>query len=579
MKQSTLSIVQDLKEAEQDFEWYPTTAAQIQIIIDDIRKIKKDFDFTCRYAEPIRLLDIGAGDGRVLENIKSSFEHEDNFNIDTYAIEKAPIHTATYRNKGITLLGTEFNQINFISKKCEIAFCNPPYSEFSTWLKTIISHLNFGVLYAVIPKRWTNDPAIKEAMDMRGVKYSKVLFESDFLNAERAARAKVNVVRFSFDDLAPEEATSPSRRYKPIVGMNSTDPFQLFIETELGLKKNYSNTTKKFSEFAEKERIRKEMTTEGRSSHELVASKGILWALLDNYEIDLAKALEQYKLISAINPSLLQELGVCYDALCKGAKEKLLGYRNVYWSLLFEKLDAISDRLTHKHKQDMLNKLSANALDFTYQNAIYIVSYAVELGNELIEQSLLDVYQNLTSPDSISRYYKSNSHVYSDDWRYASGANKKSKYLLDFRFIYSSFSNFSTESYKHGLNESARGFINDLKVAFKLLGYSNVHTTKAYDDIDYKGNLSVMGTTPEGESTELVKITLYKNGNRHLKFDQDAMLRFNVTASRLLGWVRNKDEFTADSGSEEIVTDNIWCISSKMKVSSSNVLMLTNKVA
>lgn len=579
MKQSTLSIVQDLKEANQDFEWYPTTAAQIKIITDDIEKIKKDYDFTCRYREPVRLLDIGAGDGRVLEGIKATFDQEDNFNITTYAIEKAPIHTATYRKKDITLLGTEFNQINFISKNCEIAFCNPPYSEFSTWLKTLISHLNFGVLYAIIPKRWINDPAINEAMVLRGLKYTKVLSESDFLNAERAARAKVHVVRFSFDDLVPEKSKSSSRSYRPTIGRNTTDPFQLFIETELGLKKTYSQTTEKFSEYAEKERVRKEITTEGSASHELVVSKGILWALLDKYEIDLAKTLDQYKLISTIDSRLLQELGVCYDALRKGAKEKLLGYRNVYWSLLFEKLEALSERLTHKHKQDLLNKLYANALDFTYTNAVYIISYAVELGNELIEQSLLDVHQNLTRPDSISRYYKSNSHVYSDDWRYTSGANKKSKYLLDFRFIHSSSSNFVTESYKNGLNDGARGFVNDLMVAFKLLGYSSLHTTKSYDDMVYKDKLSVMGTTPEGEVTELVKITFYLNGNRHLKFNQDAMLRLNVTVSRLLGWVRNKEEFTADSGSEEMVTDNIWCIRSKMKISSNNVLMITSNVA
>lgn len=262
MQQSTLSLVQDLKEANQDFEWYPTTAEQIQIITKDIKEIKENFDFTERYSQAVKVLDIGAGDGRVIKAIQSAFEQEEHFNIDAFAIEKSAIHTATYREKGITLLGTEFNQINFISKNCEIAFVNPPYSEFSYWLQTLINHLNFGLLYAVIPERWVNDQAIKEAMELRGVKFTKVLAESDFLGADRAARAKVHVVRFSFNNLIADKKFD-SRRYKPNVFRDSTDPFQKFIENELGLKKTYSETTEKFSEYYERERVKKEMATEG----------------------------------------------------------------------------------------------------------------------------------------------------------------------------------------------------------------------------------------------------------------------------------------------------------------------------
>jgi len=579
MNKSTFSLVQELKESGQDYEFYPTDESMIKTITNDIKKIKEHFDFTDRYSESIKVLDIGSGDGRVLQAIKASFEQDESFRIDTFGIEKAPIHTSTYREKGITLIGTDFNQINFISKTCKIGFVNPPYSEFSHWIATLINHLNFGLLYAVIPERWVNDPAIKDAMKMRGVKYAEILAESDFLTADRAARAKVHVIRFSFDDLNPDNIKDFSRRYRPTVGRDSTDPFNLFIENELGLKKTYSETTEKFNEYTERERIRKAMATAGSQSFELVESKGVLWALLDNYEIDLAKTLDQYKLISKIDAQLLQELGVDYDALRKGAKEKLLGYRNVYWSLLFEKLDALSSRLTSKHKKDLLQKLSSNALDFTYTNAIYIINYAVEIANELIEQSLIDVYQDLTSPDAISRYYKSNQHVYSDDWRYNQDESKKAKYLLDYRFIHTNWSNFYTESYKNGLSDGARGFCDDLLVAFKLLGYSNLYSNTGYDYMSKGDKLSLMGTTPDGDVIELVQIKFYQNGNRHCKFSQKAMLRLNVTVSRLLGWVRSKEEFANESNTTSHVEDNIWDISNEMKISANNILMLTSKAA
>ncbi len=580
MNKSTLAVVRDLKQANQDFEWYPTTVEQIEVVADDIKAIKKDFDFNKRYREEIKVLDVGAGDGRVLQAIKDSFDDDESFPVEAYAVEKASVHTATYREKGITLIGTEFSQINFISKNCDVAFVNPPYSEFSYWVQTLIRHLNFSLLYAVIPQRWVEDKGIIEAMEARGIKFHKVLAESDFLNADRAARAKVNVVRFSFNDLDPESfGRIKDRRYKPGVNQSATDPFQLFLENELGLKKTYSQTTEKFSEYCEKARVKKEMETEGSEGFELVESKGILWALLDNYEIDLAKTLKQYKLISQIDAKLLQELGVDYDALRKGAKEKLLGYRNVYWSILFDKFDAISSRLTSKYKKSLLNTLASNALDFTYTNVIYIIQYAVEIGNEMIEKSLIEVYKGLTSPESILRYYKSNNHVYRDDWRYNRDAKDNAKYLLDYRFIHSNWTNFSSHSWERGISEGAREFTNDLLVAFKLLGYSDLYITKAFDDVESGKSVAIKGTHPNGNVLELVTLKFYLNGNRHLKFNQDAMLRFNVTVSRLLGWVRSKEDFVDESETTKRVDDDVWEISKDMKVTPSNIFLLTDKAA
>lgn len=577
MSNSTLSIVRSLKEENQDYEWYPTSEAQIKIITDDIKKINEDFDFTSRYAESVKVLDIGAGDGRVLKSIESTFEENEDITIECFAIEKASIHTSTYRKQNITLLGTEFDEVNFISKKCEIAFVNPPFSAYSHWLRTLITHLNFGLLYAVIPKRWVDDPAIKEALKLRGVNYTSILSESNFHDADRTARAKVHLVRFSFDDLNPKNIRFKSKRYKPMVGRNSTDPFQLFIENELGLKKTYSETTKKFTENCEKNRVQTEISTKGSQSFELIKSKGVLEVLIDCYERDLHNLLEQYKMISEIDARLLQELGVEYDSLCKSVREKSLGYRNVYWSLLFDRLDAISKRLTTEHKNNLLNKLSANALDFTYKNAIYVIKYAVDIGNTLIEQSLIDVFKKLTSSESISRYYKSNEHVYRDDWRYTDSF--KSKYLLDYRFILSRWSNFTSSSSNARLGKGAINFTNDLMVAFKLLGYNNVNTDIDYEDISFGQKLCILGTNPDGKMMELVHIRYYKNGNLHFRFNQSAMLRLNVTVSRLLGWVRKKEEFETESGLNQPIDEQSWNVSNGMKLSPTKVLLLTNRAA
>ena len=572
MKQTTLALVQELKSAGMDHEWYPTTHEQIETVVNDIKHLKEHFEFGSRRFDSIKLLDVGCGDGRVLQAIESAFVEDDYFNIQSYAVEKAPLHTNTYREKGITLIGTEFNEINFISKHCDIAYTNPPFSSFSTWLTTLIMQLNFSVLYAVVPRRWEDDQAIQEAMQLRGIESAVVLAESDFLSADRAARAKVHLIRFSFRDLTPRNRVE--RDYKPSINCNDNDPFKLFLKNELGLTKSYSSTTEKFSEYTEKERVRREMATEGSSSYELTVSKGVLWALLDGYERDLQKTLNQYKLISKLNPQLLQELGVLYNAILEGVKAKLLGYRSVYWSLLFEQLEALSSRLTGKHREALLKTLSSTALDFTYCNAVYVINYAVEMANELIEESLIDVFKNLTSPEAILRHYKSNERVYSDQWRHNDDANKGVKYLLDYRFIHTNWGNFGNDRDK-GLNDGARSFTRDLQVAFKLLGYSNVYSNEKFESIEAGGRLSIMGTEPSGKETELGQIKFYKNGNRHLKFNQKAMLRLNVTVSRLLGWVRSKEEFAQEAETAKPIDDAIWLVSEGMKVVPSNILMLT----
>ncbi|EGR0468576.1 DUF4942 domain-containing protein [Vibrio cholerae] len=589
-KSRTLSLVNELKSANEDFEYYPTSSEMIQVVFNDVKTILETHDFHSSYGKDLRILDIGAGDGRVLLNLKEQLSAiiPERQSIELLAIEKSTIQIEGYRQKDIALIGTEFNETNLISKNADIAFVNPPYQHFNFWLASIISQVNFGLLYAIVPKRWREDGLIKQAIESRQINDVTVLKEMDFLEADRAARANVEIIRFSFNKFEEEKEKSDSLlksrkyHYTPIIGVSRTDPFQKFIENELGLKKTYSNTTSEFNEHCEVERIKKQMKDESSHSFELVKHRGVLSALIANYESDLSHVLSQYKKIGELDASILQELGVKHDDLLTGVKEKLLGYRNVYWSLLFDHLDALTDRLISKHKSKLLNTLKANALDFTHANAVYIVSYAVQIGNELIEESIVDVYKALTCESSISRYYASNQHVYKDNWRHNQfnrEAAEKAKYQLDYRFVMSSYGNFSSHSWEQGLSESARNFTSDLMVVFKLLGYSNIFLDKQYHNINGGDSIIIMGTDPHGTLLHLAQIRFYKNGNRHIKFNQDAMLRFNVTASRILGWVRSKNEFEQENDMKKSVSTDIWVVADEMKIQPTYILALTNKTA
>jgi hypothetical protein len=61
-KPHTMALVKELKEAGQDFEWYPTTKELLAPVAASIRR---------KFWNPISFLDIGAGDGRTDANYRT----------------------------------------------------------------------------------------------------------------------------------------------------------------------------------------------------------------------------------------------------------------------------------------------------------------------------------------------------------------------------------------------------------------------------------------------------------------------------------------------------------------------------
>src|SRR5690606_3722654 len=81
----------------------------------------------------------------------------------------------------------------------DITFCNPPYSAFVEWATRIIRESASQVVYLVIPIRWQDSIEIKEAIKFRSAAVHTV-GEFSFIDAEdRAARAKVHLLRIELD--------------------------------------------------------------------------------------------------------------------------------------------------------------------------------------------------------------------------------------------------------------------------------------------------------------------------------------------------------------------------------------------
>ncbi len=163
----------DLKEAGEDFEWYPTTDAMLSVVARDIRKLRDN-----RYGpKTSSILDI---------------------------IEKSLIHLANMP-KQIVVIGTEFSEQTLVDKEVDIVFCNPPYSEYENWVCRILRECAANVVYIIIPRRWRECQRITETVkDLELTAES--LGEYDFETADRRARAKIEIVRFQFEERSEHAA-------------------------------------------------------------------------------------------------------------------------------------------------------------------------------------------------------------------------------------------------------------------------------------------------------------------------------------------------------------------------------------
>ena len=129
---STAATVRALKEAGEDFEFYPSTDEIIRQVTDDLLTEVDEY----RDNKLGTVLDIGAGDGRVLVAMRKALEDQQVF-VECFAIEKA-IHHLSNMPKQITVIGTDFEQQSLADKQVGAVFCNPPYSEFEEWTLKIL---------------------------------------------------------------------------------------------------------------------------------------------------------------------------------------------------------------------------------------------------------------------------------------------------------------------------------------------------------------------------------------------------------------------------------------------------------
>lgn len=500
MKKEMQVLVDELKQAGQDFEFYPTTDEMLACITPSLKAaIGRDGQNT-------KFLDIGAGTCK----FKKYFKIPKNY----YAIEKSEILINGY-DEDVVVISTDFYADTLVDKKVDVIFCNPPYSEYIEWTTKILKEGNAKNIYMVIPDRWKENQQLKQVIDTLEIKYS-ILGSFSFENAERSARAYVDVIEFT---------KSNSEYYQ-------TDPFSVWfyetfshIETEDAFIKKY-----------EKEEI--ENTLVSMNNKDKVA------LLCEYYAEELSNIQKAFMNVCELNTNTLKAIGIKKETVKTALKDQLANLKLKYWKEFYDCLDTITDRLTHKTRYEMYERFCGlGAIDFTKSNVRTVLLWIVKNTYKYMESQLVDLYKHFSDFENV-KPYKSNQKTFTaEQWRWNSDEARKN-YSLDYRIIASEYWNNNYSWSGTELDErKVKTSTDDIcTIAFNL-GFRCVEKPEI---TEYGKKYYYM----MANGKPLFEVKVYKNGNAHYKFNVEFSKAFNTEAGRILGWIKNKEECKQEFGTD-----------------------------
>lgn len=153
-----MQIMKSLLDAVRDTAEFKAAEAQAQAAEEQAKKFTEQI-VTWGKIQAVKrwmpenatsIMDIGAGDGRVLASFAEKCK-----NATLYSIEIAPILRQA-QPENIVPVGTELFEQNLASLQVDYIFCNPRYSQYEDWVCKIVSEGFAKKAFLVIPQRWTD---------------------------------------------------------------------------------------------------------------------------------------------------------------------------------------------------------------------------------------------------------------------------------------------------------------------------------------------------------------------------------------------------------------------------------------
>ncbi|MGI2187224.1 DUF4942 domain-containing protein [Shewanella oncorhynchi] len=527
---ATAKRVIELKMADEDHEWYPTSEHIFNVIRQDLIPIAKSGNVNS-------LLDIGCGDGRVLAalNVPLPISRYDDQMVkpfsSLYGIEKSLVHCRNL-DKNIFVIGTDFNMQTLVDKPVDVIFCNPIYSEFEAWATRIIEEANASYCYLVLPKRWSDSDAIASALKTRMAQFEVIGTFNFDADCDRLTRHSVPV------DIIRVQLAHSLRDRKYI------DPFVAWFDKNFDLDLAATDYMAKHGINSESQ---KNSTKEQINA--LVPGADMVQAMQSIYDAKLASLCQTYQNLSLIDQGLLRELEISKEAVLEGLRLKIKAQKSLFWKELFGKFEPITSRMTSDRRKRLLELLEAQvSVDFTAQNAYAIAEWAIKNADAVQDEQFKDFYQSVAQAANCVNYVSNERTWKYDKWSYRRGIEEGeiTHFKLDYRCVLENKGGFDSY-YGSRLSKSAEYFLDDFLTISSNLGFNTLSTprTREHHWASNKAH-DYRYLKADGSSEILFTVRAFLNGNLHIKMNPKLALKMNVVAGRLFGWVRNAAEAEAE---------------------------------
>ncbi len=383
--------------------------------------------------------------------------------------------------------------------------------------------------YLVLPRRWKDSKTIAASIAKRGVT-TRVIHTDDFQSdADRTARAVIDIVEVSY----PKKDTGWKEE--------PADPFDAWFDQNIST----------FDQEASDSKLADSASRDLARLHKLDTIPSLVAA----HDEEFARLEANYRAVFSLDYAILKELGVTKEAVRDGIKTKMAGLKTKYWALLFDHLDSITSRLSTATKAAFVEKLNGRAsVAFTARNVYAIVVWAIKNANRYFDEQTVHFYRAISTFDGVQNYV-SNQRTWSrDQWRYTHPdreAERPVRYALDYRIVVERYQAifksdmFGGYEYPGNLHRRCHEIIADCVAVLGNLGFR----ARGESSLNRQWTSGSWQNWYLGDSGDILfQVKAYMNGNVHFRFMPDAIKALNVEAGRLLGWLRTPADVETELG-------------------------------
>ncbi|MFS1428202.1 DUF4942 domain-containing protein [Vibrio splendidus] len=538
--------VELIKGTSEDKEFYPSTTSIINAVKSDILTI-------CGGSlNGVSILDIGAGDGRVLEGIAkeeivsgytdqtAEFRHNPYSTsyvapkVKLMGIEQSPSLVSIWHNS-IIPVGTDFFKANLMDISADLSYCNPPFSVFNVWITKVITESMSKSVYFTAPVRWSKSVEINNAIRLRQANTTSLGFFS-FADGDRPVRkerADVEVFRIDFNSANSDGSN------------NYVNPMSLWLQETFG----DAYVKEKAVEKTVSERVQ-EHNSKVTINNAPVVGDDYIASLISLYNIERDTIINAIEAFSKIDASVLATLNLDINDAFRTMRTNLAVLRCDYWRELFKNIKDLNQRFPSKVIYSFSKLLDKQTTaDFTNSNIravlIWILKNADSFGDELLESTV----NSLMMSCNISLYKSNRSRFTLGEWEYANRRPESlshiklntTKRIIATEYMWTKNKEFLSSDGR--ITATVKDLINDLLVLATNRGFKT-------DDFDLiktdwqsgKPKLFKYTEALTGKTLTLMQVKVFKSGTVHFNFDSKFINQINVEFGKRKGWITTPRE-------------------------------------